>query len=361
MKKIFSIVLVLCMMLSLGVMNASADNDIAIVVDAKVVDCSAYGQLPVIVEGRTLVPLRSVFEALGATVEWNAETRSVTSVKGDVTIILTVDSKEMVVNGIVKTLDVPAQIMNDRTMVPVRAVAEAFGCDVKWDGAAYVVTITSKNEAEAITTDEERITGAKQAVSDALYSLKAGDFEGVRDSYPSDVIMWKYTDYESYLKDNLNMTQGFADMGFNADQEERIADAMVKTTMAICADMEYEIVSAFVVDKTDVMVTYKLTVADTKALDVNKFLTKEVQQAIMLKAMLDLGYTIADYDNLTEEEMLEIERETLAQIMIKVFEVVRDDFSVCDRVTSNVNLRLSYVEGGWKIIEENGVPYNKAN
>ena len=95
-----------------------------------------------IVDSRTLVPLRAIFEALGATVEWDGETRTVTSSMGSTNIKLTIDDTNLYVNGTAKTLDVPAMIIDGRTMVPARAVAEAYGCDVAWDGATSTVTIT---------------------------------------------------------------------------------------------------------------------------------------------------------------------------------------------------------------------------
>lgn len=102
-----------------------------------------FDQPPIIIDGRTLVPLRAIFEALGATVEWNSDTQNVTSKKGSTSVSLSIDSNTMYKNGKAVTLDVPAQLINDRTLVPARAVAEAFGCDVNWDSDNKTVTITN--------------------------------------------------------------------------------------------------------------------------------------------------------------------------------------------------------------------------
>lgn len=101
-----------------------------------------FDQPPVLENGRTLVPLRAIFEALGATVEWNNNTQTVTATKGGTKISLQIGSTQMYVNGTVKTLDVPAKLINSRTLVPVRAVSEAFGCKVDWDQNTYTVLIT---------------------------------------------------------------------------------------------------------------------------------------------------------------------------------------------------------------------------
>jgi len=105
-----------------------------------------FDQNPVIVDGRTLVPLRKIFEALGASVNWNDSTRTVTSSLGGTTISLTIGSDTMKKNSTSVKLDVPAQIIGDRTMVPVRAVAEAFGVNVGWDDNTKTVIIGGEPE-----------------------------------------------------------------------------------------------------------------------------------------------------------------------------------------------------------------------
>lgn len=95
----------------------------------------------IIDNGRTLVPVRAIFEALGASVEWYSETGTVVSKKGKTTVKMTIGSSTMQKDGKDITLDVPAQLINDRTLVPVRAIAEAFGCNVDWNGNTQTVTI----------------------------------------------------------------------------------------------------------------------------------------------------------------------------------------------------------------------------
>ena len=103
---------------------------------------------PYITEERTMVPFRAIFEAVGASVMWDGDTRTVIAVKteGDAitTIALQIDSNLAFVNDKSVTLDVPAQIKDDFTFVPLRFVMESLGADVAWDGDAYKVTITTK-------------------------------------------------------------------------------------------------------------------------------------------------------------------------------------------------------------------------
>ena len=115
-----------------------ARERIPVLVNDLEIDCD---QPPVIVGDRTLVPLRAIFEALGASVYWDNDTRSVTATRGETTILLTIGSMIMYKNGQPVYLDVPGQIINDRTMVPVRGVSESFGSDVYWDDDTRTVRV----------------------------------------------------------------------------------------------------------------------------------------------------------------------------------------------------------------------------
>ncbi len=115
------------------------EEDIRVIVNGD--EVAFPDQKPAIVNDRTLVPLRAIFEALKAEVAWDDETKTVTSKKGDISISLAINSDQLYQNGTPKTLDVPAQIMNGRTMVPVRAISEAFQCQVGWDQNTRTVTV----------------------------------------------------------------------------------------------------------------------------------------------------------------------------------------------------------------------------
>lgn len=97
---------------------------------------------PVVINDRTMVPLRAIFERLGASVAWDGSTQTVTSTLGSITVRLTVGDSTMYINGTPTALDAPACIIDDRTMVPLRAVSEAYGADVDWDGSTGTVYIT---------------------------------------------------------------------------------------------------------------------------------------------------------------------------------------------------------------------------
>jgi beta-lactamase superfamily II metal-dependent hydrolase len=104
---------------------------------------------PAIENGCTLVPLRVIFEALGADVQWNGSTQTVTASKSGTKIILIIGGSAYKNSQEVK-LSVPAKIIEGRTMVPLRFISEALGCQVAWDGTTDTITITSISETGVI-------------------------------------------------------------------------------------------------------------------------------------------------------------------------------------------------------------------
>jgi len=92
-----------------------------------------------------LVPVRAILEAMGATVLWNEADRTVTSTLNDTTIVMTIDSLDMTINGKTKTIDVPPKIIGGRTMVPARAATEAFEAEVLWDSHNDTVKIFTQD------------------------------------------------------------------------------------------------------------------------------------------------------------------------------------------------------------------------
>jgi hypothetical protein len=96
---------------------------------------------PVIQSGRTLLPVRAVTEAMGASVNWDAATRKATITLGATTVVLEPGNKTAIVKGVPVQMDVPATIISDRILVPVRFVGESFGYNVLWDAAWRTATL----------------------------------------------------------------------------------------------------------------------------------------------------------------------------------------------------------------------------
>ncbi|MCL1805551.1 MAG: stalk domain-containing protein [Clostridiales bacterium] len=144
-KKSLSLALVLIFTLSLFSFAAFAvEPVIQVLIDGK---AQTFDVPPQIINGRTMVPLRAIFEAMGATVQWNESTQTVTATKGDAVVVLTVGSVSPTVNGQVVPLDQPGAIVDGRTLAPLRFVGEAFGGTVDWSEATGTVTILSGSAA----------------------------------------------------------------------------------------------------------------------------------------------------------------------------------------------------------------------
>lgn len=109
---------------------------------------------PVISEGRTIVPLRAIFESLGLVVSWDGATKTVTVKNNETEIKLKIEDLSAMVNGQVVALDVPARIFNGRTMVPARFIGQAIGGEVNWDENTKTISIdkTLLGEQEYKTT-----------------------------------------------------------------------------------------------------------------------------------------------------------------------------------------------------------------
>ncbi|WP_025027117.1 stalk domain-containing protein [Caldalkalibacillus mannanilyticus] len=107
-------------------------------------DYLVFDQPAIIKNNSTMVPLRAIFEELGATIEWNAAEKTVVAVKDDRHISLKIGDSTAMINGEKIQLSTPAQIIGGRTLVPLRFVSEALGAKVSWDGATKTVYIASE-------------------------------------------------------------------------------------------------------------------------------------------------------------------------------------------------------------------------
>lgn len=125
--------------------GAYAQNDVAVIVNGETVE---FDQPPVIEDNRTLVPFRAVLEKMGAEVGWDNATQTVTCSLDGKEVSLVINSDKMQTPNGEITLDVPAKIINERTMVPIRAISEGLGAIVAWDAETRTVTVTTQETPE---------------------------------------------------------------------------------------------------------------------------------------------------------------------------------------------------------------------
>lgn len=140
MKKIAAVIIIV-IAFSYGTIKPElyAKNEIGVYLNKEVLE---FDVEPYIKDGRTMVPFRVIFEAMELEVNWNAVSRTVFAKNDTTEIILEIGQSHSYVNGFKKSLDVPAEIINGRTFVPLRFVAENSGAIVDWDSETRTVYIT---------------------------------------------------------------------------------------------------------------------------------------------------------------------------------------------------------------------------
>lgn len=145
MKRLFALILTVTLLVTPLTLAASANqNDVAVYLNGFYVEFETPAKL---IGERTMVPVRKLAEALGATVEWYGDTRVVVCKRGDTTVSLTVDSPELYKNGkLFATMDAAPFIVensgNFYTLVPMRAFADAFSCALHWADGAQSIYLT---------------------------------------------------------------------------------------------------------------------------------------------------------------------------------------------------------------------------
>jgi hypothetical protein len=131
---------------------AGASAQIQVTVDGKPV---AFGATkPIRRDGRVLVPLRGIFEAMGAGVKWDSATQTVTATKEKKTVVLFIGQTQAKVDGMDVRLDAPAMIVNGATLVPLRFVSEALGADVNYKPSMQLVAIKTSDDNMAVDTND---------------------------------------------------------------------------------------------------------------------------------------------------------------------------------------------------------------
>lgn len=186
------------------------------------------GTAPVIVNDVTLLPVRAVVEEMGGTVSWNDSTREVTLNYNNGEIKLTIDSLTAQLNGENHTLDTAPSIINGRTMLPIRFIAESFNFDVTWEQSSQTVTITNKTEttetpAPAVTQKPEE-NGTDALV---LYFSATGTTKSLAEKIAgiSGADLCEIVPETAYTSDDLNYN---SDCRANAEQQDENARPAIK-------------------------------------------------------------------------------------------------------------------------------------
>lgn len=135
----------------------------------------AFDQPPVIQGSRVLVPLRGIFEEMGATVEWRPATRTVLAASGSTLVELQIGSRIAQVDGRPVTLDVPAMIIGGRTLVPLRFISESLGAAVQWQPATRTVLITSAGAQQPPAGQPPQTSSIRGTITNVILAQSAQD------------------------------------------------------------------------------------------------------------------------------------------------------------------------------------------
>ena len=165
-------------------------KDVNIVIDGEELNLDVA---PQIIDGRVMVPIRGVLENLGALVKWDDETQTVSARKSSKTVSLEIGSNDVTLDkgetnddGSAKTetiqTDVAAQLVSDRTLVPLRVISEAMGYSVDWNDETYTVSITTDNDEDESWKDNKvsvdvstlSVSGDGASVSDNTLTISKG-------------------------------------------------------------------------------------------------------------------------------------------------------------------------------------------
>ena len=173
------------------------------------------GSAPVIINDRTYVPVRGLVEALGGSADWDSESRTAILKRNNDEIRLTIDSLTAYYNNNAVEIDTAPVIVNNRTMLPARFIAESFGYSVGWDSETKTITITlntqettetaTETTTEAVTEEEREDTADMGNVLVAYFS-NTGNTESVANTIAqaTDGDIYEIVPSEPYTDEDLD-------------------------------------------------------------------------------------------------------------------------------------------------------------
>ncbi|MBQ8940984.1 MAG: copper amine oxidase N-terminal domain-containing protein [Firmicutes bacterium] len=219
----------------------------------------------IIVNGRTMFPVRGVFEALGFNVEWNAEEKKAVISNSEHTVSLISGMKWFRADGKEIYPDVPQQLINNKLYLPLRAISDAIGASTTWDADTKTVRIMYKNTAVTVNTATGTVTqtqppttsqtSPKQTAAQTYSSIKAaidsGDYSAVTPSFKKAMDSYEqfFDEYIAFMKkyENSNVTNYTAMLNDYTNYMNRYAKAMqdmenLKNTQMTTADSIYYVI-----------------------------------------------------------------------------------------------------------------------
>lgn len=254
-----------------GKHHAYAAKEVKIEIDGKAM---VPKDMPaVIIDGRTMLPMRQIAQELGCEVNWNEAAKQIYVMRGSDIIVFTVDSKTGYENGKEFTMDVPATIVNDRTMLPVRALADALHLNIKWDDPNRIVSIQS---GDTVVKDEPKAPESGQTTAGILTGIQTPSAKDADQTFTiqADGPMGRYEktfvddqkivlDFygaKSSLPGEITKTNSDIVTGIRTATHENNGDSFTRVVFDLSGKKKYEVTQS--ADKKNITISFGKTTVD---------------------------------------------------------------------------------------------------
>lgn len=254
-----------------GKHHAYAAKEVKIEIDGKAM---VPKDMPaVIIDGRTMLPMRQIAQELGCEVNWNEAAKQIYVMRGSDIIVFTVDSKTGYENGKEFTMDVPATIVNDRTMLPVRALADALHLNIKWDDPNRIVSIQS---GDTVVKDEPKAPESGQTTTGTLTGIQTPSEKDADQTFTiqADGPMGRYEktfvddqkivlDFygaKSSLPGEITKTNSDIVTGIRTATHENNGDSFTRLVFDLSGKKDYEVTQS--ADKKNITISFGKTTVD---------------------------------------------------------------------------------------------------
>lgn len=254
-----------------GKHHAYAAKEVKIEIDGKAM---VPKDMPaVIIDGRTMLPMRQIAQELGCEVNWNEAAKQIYVMRGSDIIVFTVDSKTGYENGKEFTMDVPATIVNDRTMLPVRALADALHLNIKWDDPSRTVSIQS---GDTVVKDEPKAPESGQTTTGTLTGIQMPSAKDADQTFTiqADGPMGRYEktfvddqkivlDFygaKSSLPSEITKTNSDIVTGIRTATHENNGDSFTRVVFDLSGKKDYEVTQS--ADKKNITISFGKTTVD---------------------------------------------------------------------------------------------------
>lgn len=254
-----------------GKHHAYAAKEVKIEIDGK--EMVPKDMPAVIINGRTMLPMRQIAQELGCEVNWNEAAKQIYVMRGSDIIVFAVDSKTGYENGQEFTMDVPATIVNDRTMLPVRALADALHLNIKWDDPSRTVSIQSgdtvvKDEPtapESGQTTAGTLTGIQtpsEKDADQTFTIQAdGPMGRYEKTFVDDQkIVLDFYGAKSSLPSEITKTNSDIVTGIRTATHENNGDSFTRVVFDLSGKKDYEVTQS--ADKKNITISFGKTTVD---------------------------------------------------------------------------------------------------